>query len=493
MWPFVKNEVPAAQAVRSEPFISNSIDSAGLPEVKNDTVSTEDPRYREIFGLDSGAFGGTVVNEKTAMRLSAVHACVRVIADSTSVLPCHLYRETAGTRERDNADPLRRMMNLQPTPRFTAAAFRKFIIKSNLLRGDGFAYIRRNLRGDVLEIIPLHPDCVMVERSGDRLNYYILDDKRYFGVQQEDMLHFPGLGFDGVRSESVVSHYGKTSLGAALSADEHAARFFGEGTMQRFSIEQKGKMSPDAIESLRNQWVNTYAGTRNANKPLVLVEGSQVKELSMSASDAQLLETRNFSVSDIARFFGVPGHMIGHTEKTTSWGSGIEQMSVGFVVYTLQPHLTSMEQEVNRKLFPREDKFFEFDTRGLLRGDSKAQSEYFRASLGGSGGPGWMSVNEVRKLNNLPPVEDGDEIVTWEKGSDDVPSPTSEAIESPVQDRDVMTVNEARARAGLEPLAGGNVLVLEAAKVPSRPAAQYRFNELTRAIEPIDSDTADQE
>lgn len=422
MWPFSNNqEVPPAPA-RLEPVLNQqSADSA--------LVKSGDFRVLDIFGMGNMA-GGVVVNEKTAMQLSAVHGCVRVITSALSILPLHLYREGDDGRERDNAHPLRRLLNLQPNPRFTSSAFRKYVGKSNLLRGDGFAEILRGRGNSVAGFLPHHPDDVLVERQGERLQYYVFDQGKARGVQQEDMIHVPGLGFNGVRSESVVTHYARNAVGGALAADRHASKFFESGTMQRFGIEQKGKMSPEGIEALRNQWVDTYGGSNNSNKPLLLTEGAQIKELSLSATDAQLLETRAFNVEDICRFFGVPPHMVGHTQKSTSWGTGIEQQSIGFVVYCLQPYLTDFEQELNRKLFPNEDRFFEFETGGLLRGDSKAQSEAFRASLGGSNGPGWQTVNEIRKLKNLKPIPGGDVLVTWNGPA----GPNTEPNEEPVEE-----------------------------------------------------------
>lgn len=420
MWPFSNNTAVPPAPARVEPVLNQqSADSA--------LVRSGDIRVLDLFGAGSMA-GGMYVNEKTAMQLSAVHGCVRVITSALSILPLHLYREGDNGREKAHAHPLKKLLNLQPNPRFTSSAFRKYVGKSNLLRGDGFAEIVRGRRGAPVGFLPHHPDFVQVERVGERLQYYVLDNGKARGVQQEDMIHIPGLGFDGVRSESVVTHYARNAVGGALAADRHASRFFEDGTMQRFAIQQKGKMSPDGVEALRNQWVDTYGGASKSSKPLILTEGSEVKELSLSAQDAQLLETRSFNVSDICRFFGVPPHMVGHTEKSTSWGTGIEQQSIGFVIYCLQPYLVDFEQELNRKLFPEEDFFFEFETGGLLRGDSKAQSESFRAALGGSGGPGYRTQNEIRKLLNLPPIDGGDELVKW-------PGPSKEApAKEPAQD-----------------------------------------------------------
>lgn len=448
MWPFGKK---TAQE-RTEPVLNAAL------SVTSDSIY-------DVFGA---GYGNHTVTERSAMKLSAVHACVRIIAGSISSLPLHLYRRTTEGRERLKDDNLWWLFNEQPTPRFSAAAMWEFAAKSILLRGDAFVYIRRDLNGTVRELIPLCREQVMVERNGNRLDYYVQDDDRYFGVQQEDMLHFPGLGFNGVESESVISHYGKTALSSALAAEEHAEKYFRTGTMQKFALMQKGKMTPEALQSLRDQWYSTYGGVENANKPLVLVEGTEIKELSLTAADAQLLESRAFSVEDIARFFGVPPHMIGHTEKASSWGSGLEQMSTAFVIYTLQPHLVRIEQELNRKLFKTASRFFEFETKGLMRGDSVAQANFFKTALGGSGGSGWMTQNEVRALNNLPPVEGGDTVSTWV---------TTQAGEKPVN-MAVMTVNEARQSMGLQPVDGGDVLMMKASKA-------LRFNEVTKKIEEV--------
>lgn len=447
------------------PFSKKQTESERFEPVLNAAYSMSSDSMFDIFG---GGFSGNSVTEQSAMRLSAVHACVRIIAGSLSSLPLHLFKRTSTGRERISDENLWWLLNEQPTPRFTAAAMWEFVGKSILLRGDAFIYIRRDLNGTVREFIPLRKEQVVVERDGNRLNYYVNDDDRTFGVQQEDMLHFAGLGFDGCISQSVISHYGRTAISSALAAEEHAEKYFQTGTLQKFALMQKGKMTPEALQSLREQWLSTYGGVNNANKPLVLVEGTEIKELSLSASDAQLLESRSFSVEDIARFFGVPPHMIGHTEKASSWGSGLEQMSTAFVIYTLQPHLVRIEQELNRKLFKTAARFFEFETKGLMRGDSQAQANYFKTALGGSGGSGWMTQNEIRALNNLPPVEGGDTVSTWVTTQ---PS-TSEA---PVN-ASVMTINEARAQMGLQPVEGGDVLMLKASKT-------LKFNEVTKRIE----------
>lgn len=401
------------QAVSAAPAVQNQAENADSALIKSG-----DPQVLEVFGLGSMA-AGVAVNERSAMQLSAVNACIRVVSSSMAMLPLHLYKDNGGERERVRDLPVARLLNLRPNPRFSSAAFRKFCCKANLLRGDSFAVIERSRMLEPVAFQPYAPGDVVVEKDGERLVYFFRDEGRYFSKPQEDVLHVPGLGYDGVRSESVITHYARRSVGGALAAEKHTEEFYNSGTMQKFAILKERSMNADDIQSFRDQWVDTYGGRKNASKPLVLTGGATIQELSLSAEDAQLLETRNFNISDICRFFGVPPHMIGHTEKTTSWGSGIEQLSIAYVVYCLQPYLVDFEQELNYKLFPEGDYFFEFETKGLLQGDSKAQAEYFRAALGGSSGPGWMTSDEVRKLVNLGTLGGlaGELVSVWSGGA----------------------------------------------------------------------------
>lgn len=176
-------------------------------------------------------------------------------------------------------------------------------------------------------------------------------------------------------------------------------------------------MKQEQVDQLRGQFAERYQGVANSHRPLLLTNGLKVQPITLNAADAQLLESRKFQIEDICRVFGVPPFMVGHTEKTTSWGSGVESMGIGFVKYTLQGHLTAIEQEFNRKLFKTANNFAEFAVEGLLRADSTARSNYYRAALGGSGGSGWMSVNEVRALENLPAIDGGEGVSQWDQPS----------------------------------------------------------------------------
>ena len=367
----------------------------------------------DAFGVAPSA-SGMVVTPVSAMRVAAVFACVQKIAGAIATLPIHAYKTEGDIKSRLPRDDLWFKLNEQPSSQFTAASHWEGVSIAQLLRGDSYTWIRRGLNNSIRELLPMPWGCVSpIRQPNGSVRYYVsLPD---YGIQTwlgaDEVLHFPGFGFDGIKSMSVISYAAKAAVGNAMAMDEYSGRFFADGAHPSIILSAAGKMSPDQVTALQNAFRNKYAGIDNAHRlPLVLTEGISAKEISLSAEDAQLLEARKFQVIDIARAFGVPPHMIGETSASTSWGSGIESMSRGFVTYTLQPHLVRIEQELNRKLFPRDTgKTLQFDRDALIEGDSKAQAEYNRAALGGPGsGQGWMTVNEVRRSKGLKPIDGGD-------------------------------------------------------------------------------------
>lgn len=375
--------------------------------LRNETYSASDPRVLEFFGVQPSA-SGVYVSPTSAMRVSAVFACVQRIAGAIASMPLHQYERTPDGRQRVENAPLWWLLNEQPTPRFSAASMWEGRVAHMLLRGDGYAFMGRDKAGTVREIVPLPWEAVEPVRhtdgGEDRLKYYVNDVTRY-GVDQDDMLHFPGFGFDGLRGMSVIQWAARNAAGNALAMDEYSGKFFAGGAHPSIVLEAPGPMKQTAIDSLQQAFRNKYSGLDNAHKmPLLLTDGIKANSFSVNADDAQLLDARKFQVIDIARAFGVPPHMIGETSGSTSWGTGLEQMNRAFVTYTLNQHLNRIEQELNRKLFRISKYFVEFNRAALMEGDSKAQAEYFRAALGGPGtGRGWMSTDEVRRVQNLPP------------------------------------------------------------------------------------------
>ncbi len=382
-------------------------------KVKAATINTADTYEMLTGGLGSAA--GVNVSESSAMAVSAVYACVGIIGGAIAGMPFHLFKRTSAGRDRYDSD-LWWMLNESPWPNWTAASAWKFAAQSIGLRGDGFWQIHRAspYSNTIVGFEPLLPG--LVDKARDRADSPYLVTDRETGqvrvVDPADMLHFPGLGFDGFKSLTPIRAALRTSAGIAIAADQYASSFFANGARADFAITSTGKMTKEQADVLRATWASRHTGSANAHLPAVLAGGLDIKQLTMSAEDAQLLSTRKFQVEDVARIFGVPPHMIGHTEKSSSWGTGVEQMSIGFVRYTVGRYLDDMAQELNRKLWPRSRQLFgEFNRDALLEGDSVAQATLFSKALGGPGTQGWMTVNEVRKLKNLPPIKGGEELV----------------------------------------------------------------------------------
>jgi HK97 family phage portal protein len=363
----------------------------------------------EAFGISQSA-SGVAVNATTAMQVAAVYACVNIIAGAISTLPLHLYKTNGDVNSRLPRDDLWYKLNEEPSSQYTAASHWEGVSSAQLLRGDAYTWIVRGITGKIKELLPLPWGSVSPIRQADgSIRYYIHLPELNITTWLEpfEVLHFPGYGFDGLRSKSVITHAAKSAVGNALAMDSYAGKFFENGAHPSIILNSPGKMSPEQITALQTAFNSKYSGVENAHRlPLVLTEGLAAKEISLTAEDSQLLQAREFQVLDIARAFGVPPHMIGSTSASTSWGSGIESMSRGFVTYTLQRWLIKIEQELNRKIFPRDvTKFIKFDREAMIAGDSAAQAAYNRAALGGPGtGQGWMSVDDVRKANGLAPL-----------------------------------------------------------------------------------------
>jgi len=388
-------------------------------KVQASTAASSITLGTDLFGILTGSLGPTAgvhVTEQSAMAVSAVYSCVGLIGGAIASMPFHLFMRTTDGRERYDSD-LWWLFNESPFDGWTAAAAWQFAAQSVALRGDGFWQIHRAspYTNNIIGFEPLLPALVDKGSRGKPTDPYAVVDRatgavRY--VDPADMLHFPGVGFDGLTSLTPLRAALRGSAGIAIAADQYAGAFFSNGARADFALTTPGSLNKEQVETLRATWSQRHSGPGNAHLPAVLTGGLDVKQLTMSAEDAQLLSTRKFQVEDIARIFGVPPHMIGHTEKTTSWGSGVEQMSIGFVRYTVGRYLDAMSQEINRKVWPKNRQVYgEHNRDSLLEGDAAAQAGYFSKAIGGPGAAGWMTVNEVRKIKNLPPIDGGDQLV----------------------------------------------------------------------------------
>jgi HK97 family phage portal protein len=350
--------------------------------------------------------GSVRVSEATARTHAAVTACVNLVSGSIASMPLHLYRRDAKTGERAAyKDDLWWLLNERPYTNWSAYALWTYLVTARMFHGDAIAIIRRANRftGEVMGFEPWHPGSVHREKVAGRIRYTFHGDGPSFTLDQDDVLHVPGPGFDGLYSLSQLQYGLRHAAGIGYAADEQAATIMADGARPDFAIEVPGKMTPEQIKQLRDSWQDRHSGKVDGRAPVVTAGGMKLHQLTMSAQDAELLATRAFQIEEVCRIFGVPPFMIGHNEKTTSWGSGVEQMSIGFVKYTLQPHLVAIEQELNHKLFKTSRNFAEFVTAGLERGDIKTRFDSYRIALGRAGEQPWMDAAEVRKLENLPP------------------------------------------------------------------------------------------
>jgi HK97 family phage portal protein len=384
-------------------------------------VRSGDPQVIELFGGQQ-ASSGYAVTEATAMRVAAVAACVQLIGGTIASLPLSEYEETQHGRNKIKTK-LHRLLNLEPCQAWTAASMTDRWIRSIAFRGDAFSRIIRDRMGEPIKIIPLHPDRVRVTVTDDADISYAYQPRngKPVGIHSDDMLHIPGFGYDGDtgRAKSIIHHAAHQSIGIALAADDFSGQFFKNSGMQKHVIKTDNKMDSDLIDKLRNEYIKKYGGGDNVGVPMILTEGLDLKEISLSSADVELLDSRKYQVIDIARAFGVPPVMIGANDTTSSWGTGIEQITLGFVKFILQAYLTKIEQEINRKCYPNDKRFVEYNLQGLLKGDSNSEAKYLREMLGGSQGPGLMKLNEVRAIKNLPKlsVEEGGEKIYEPKGN----------------------------------------------------------------------------
>lgn len=350
---------------------------------------------------------GLTVSPETAMKVSAVWACVNLIADSLSMMPLVVYKRRPDEgRERATDYYLYRVLHDQPNRWQTAMEFRGMLTAHVLLRGNAYSRIVAGRRGFADTLIPLHPDRVTPERlENSTLRYkYRQEDGQEIYYTDEEIFHLRGLSFDGWRGVSVIE-YARESVGLALATEQHGARVFSQGAMPPLVIKHPGRLSKEAQDRLKDSWMEKYSGLSNVHKPAVLEENMTIEKIGMTSEDAQYLQTRDFQVADVARWFRVPLHMIGETTKATSWGSGIEQLSMAFVIYTLLPWAKRWEAAISRDLIIQTDNYYAehlFDA--LLRGDLK--SRYDAYAVGRNWG--WLSTNDVRRKENEDPIPGGD-------------------------------------------------------------------------------------
>lgn len=351
-----------------------------------------------------GSSSGKLVTERSAMQMTAVYACVRILSEAVAGLPLHIYRyNDDGGKEKALGHPLYLLLHDEPNPEMSSFVFRETLMTHLLLWGNAYAQIIRNGKGDVLALYPLMPNKMQVDRDAQGRLYYeyqrsndeALKDSGTVILSPHDVLHIPGLGFDGLVGYSPIA-MAKNAIGLAIAAEEYGSKFYANGAAPSGVLEHPGTIkNPSRV---RESWQATFGGSSNSNKVAVLEEGMKYTPISISPNEAQFLETRKFQINEIARIFRVPPHMVGDLEKSSF--SNIEQQSLEFVKYTLDPWVIRWEQSIQRALFSPEEKkkyFVKFNVEGLLRGDYQSRMQGYATARQN----GWMSANDIRELENL--------------------------------------------------------------------------------------------
>ena len=380
------------------PFLSRLFPSRASP--KNSFWSSP---YSFFFGSSSS---GKSVNEKSALQTTAVYACVRILAETIASLPLHTYRYSPGGKEKAMDHPLYYLLHSEPNPEMTSFVFRETLMGHLLLWGNAYAQIIRDGRGRVLGLYPLLPSKMLVNRTDQGILFYQYEkDGRTCFLPNTDVLHIPGLGFDGLVGYSPIA-MAKNAIGMAIATEEYGAKFFANGASPGGVLEHPGVVKDPG--KIRESWNAVYQGSGNAHRVAVLEEGMKFQPIGIPPEQAQFLETRKYQLNEIARIFRIPPHMIGDLEKSSF--SNIEQQSLEFVMYTLDPWVIRWEQAISRALFSDSEKrqyFVKFNVDGLLRGDYQSRMNGYAVGRQN----GWLSANDIRELENLnriPPELGGD-------------------------------------------------------------------------------------
>lgn len=357
--------------------------------------------WEEWFGTSSS---GKVVTADKAIQLSAVWACVRLLSESISTLPLKIYvRQPDGSRKVATDHPAYSILCRRPNSEMTPSRFMLMVVASICLRGN--AFVEKLFIGNKLvSLVPLMPQNMVVKRlDTGRLEYTYTEDGKKRVIPEKNLMHIRGFGLDGVCGMMPMMT-GRDVIGAAMAVEESAAKIFENGLQSSGFLSADVALDKDQRERLRG-YMQAFTGSKNAGKIMVLEGGLKYQNVTMNPEAAQMLESRSFSIEEICRWFRVPPFMVGHTSKQSSWASSLEGMNLQFLTHTLRPLLVNIEQEIGRCLLDSDDEVFaEFSVEGLLRADSAGRAAYYTSALQN----GWMSRNDVRRLENMPPIEGGD-------------------------------------------------------------------------------------
>lgn len=374
-----RRDAPGGQAGQS---VNNSVSSA------------------QEFSFGTAASGKSVT-ENTAIQLSAVYACVRVLAETIASLPLNVYMDDGkGGSVIAGDHPLQHLLHDSPNDEMTSFAWREQMMTQILLRGNSYSQIVRSGKKEILSIYPLMSADMDVDRdsSGQLIYTYTLSNGSRIALDRQEILHIPGLGFDGIMGYSPVALM-RTTMGLTMAAEEYGSKVFANSATPSGVITHPLHLKD--VEKLKKTWNAAYGGSANAGKVAVLEEGMKFERIAMPNSEAQFIETRKFQVNEICRIYRVPPHMIGDLEHATF--SNIEHEAINFAVHTIRPWLVRIEQTINKELFPADDNgkyFAKFNMDGLMRGDYKSRMEGYAIARQN----GWMCADDIRAMENMNPI-----------------------------------------------------------------------------------------
>ncbi len=354
-----------------------------------------------LTGLFGTSKTGVQVSEDNALTFSAVYAAVRIISETIASIPLNVYKADGETRVKAIGHPIQKLLAEQPNSVSSTFTFRECMAANLVLHGNSYAKIEMNGAGRPVSLTPLNPLLVEV-KIVDGEKVYIFDKKHTY--LDYEVLHFVGLSFNGLTGKSPIT-VAREAVAIGLAAQEYGARFYSNGANTGGVITAPGRLDNEIIKRLKASWNRAQAGNANSHSTAILEEGMKYEKIGLDPEAAQFLQSRKFQVNEIARIFRIPPSYLADLENSST-RANVEQQSIVFVRDCLQPYVRRMEVELNRKLF-REDEsnyYAYFTLEGLMRGDQKARYEAYATARQW----GWLSVNDIRDLENLNPVEGGD-------------------------------------------------------------------------------------
>lgn len=380
-----------------------------------------DPKTGDYVEVDMEVGGrrtqsGVRVTAKTALSVGIVWSCVKILSESTGGLPLKLYEDGGERRQLvKGRDRVLRLLR-KPNPYMTRLNFLKAAVVNMALRGNAFAVIERSeSTGEAIGFIPFGADQVEVN-TDDELIYWVTAGGERFAVSPANMLHFKIFSSDGINGLSPVEHQAET-MGLAKAAQDWSARFMRKGGFTGGYVIYEQFLTKEQQVQVMEKFPDVRKGdVEDIGKMAILQGNPKIIPAGLSQKDSQFIESQQFQEEALAGIWGVPLALVNRASKTSIMGSNLEQQKSFFVTFGLKPYIDAIEDELNDKLFGDTTRFAEFVVEGLLRADSTARASYYQAALGGSGGSGWMTTNEVREKENLTPLvgEQYDRVTRWE-------------------------------------------------------------------------------